>query len=149
MTVGFIFNLQGDKVLLIQKKRPEWQKGKYNGIGGHLTDLEDQYSSFRECFIREVKEECGLIMKPDLIKQIGRIFCINKQIVVPIYAYRVESKKAMETIKQLTNEPILWWDTFGLNIADVVPNLMFLVPLAWYCLNQSLLKKGTITLEYD
>ena len=38
--LGFIFNRQKDNVLLVEKKRPEWQKGKWNGIGGKIKENE-------------------------------------------------------------------------------------------------------------
>lgn len=34
-TIGFI--TCGEKVLLMQKNRPAWQKGKFNGIGGKIN----------------------------------------------------------------------------------------------------------------
>jgi 8-oxo-dGTP pyrophosphatase MutT (NUDIX family) len=33
---GFLFNKVGDKVALIEKQRPEWQRWHLNGIGGHI-----------------------------------------------------------------------------------------------------------------
>ena len=35
-SLGFVFDLPVEKVLLIEKQRPEWQKGKLNGIGGKI-----------------------------------------------------------------------------------------------------------------
>ena len=149
MTVGFIFTSDGSQVLLIQKKRPEWQKGRYNGIGGHLNTKEEQYFNFEGCFVREVKEECNLTIKPNLVKQIGRIICLREDVIVPIYVYKMGSEEEIMNVQQLTDEPLKWWNPFELKIQSVVPNLMFLVPFAWYCLNQPLLKKGNIILEYD
>lgn len=52
----FIFNEDLDLVLLIQKNRPEWQKGFFNGIGGKFEKNE----TITECTLREIDEECGL-----------------------------------------------------------------------------------------
>ena len=35
-TLGFVFDRDLQHVLLIQKQRPAWQAGKFNGIGGKL-----------------------------------------------------------------------------------------------------------------
>lgn len=55
MVVGFIFNMLGD-VLLVRKARPNWQKGKLNGIGGHVEFNELPIEAMR----RECQEEAGL-----------------------------------------------------------------------------------------
>ena len=54
--VGFLFNPEMDKVVLIEKNRPEWQKGFLNGVGGHIEEGEDPYFTMR----REFVEETGL-----------------------------------------------------------------------------------------
>jgi len=52
-TLGFVFN--GDHCLLIQKNRPDWQKGRLNGIGGKLEPGEYVIPGV----IREIEEETG------------------------------------------------------------------------------------------
>jgi 8-oxo-dGTP diphosphatase len=54
--LGLIFNEPVTKVLLIQKLRPEWQKGRWNGIGGKVEKGE----SPAEAMARENKEESGM-----------------------------------------------------------------------------------------
>lgn len=53
--LGFMFSEDRKKVALIRKKRPEWQAGKLNGIGGHIEFNETPL----ETMIREFKEETG------------------------------------------------------------------------------------------
>lgn len=55
--IGFIFNEDLSEVLLIRKNRPEWQKGRLNGIGGKVEHFD---STLRHACIREVLEESGL-----------------------------------------------------------------------------------------
>lgn len=38
--VGFLFSPCLTQVVLIQKNRPEWQAGKWNGVGGKVEDLD-------------------------------------------------------------------------------------------------------------
>ncbi len=54
--LGFMFDQSKQKVLLIHKKRPEWQNGKLNGLGGknELNELPSQ------AIVREFREESGI-----------------------------------------------------------------------------------------
>lgn len=54
--VGFIFTKDEQHTLLIQKNRPEFQRGKYNGVGGGVQDGETPL----QAMIRECREETGL-----------------------------------------------------------------------------------------
>lgn len=55
--VGFLFSDAKTHVALIKKNKPEWQKGRYNGVGGKIeageTPLEAQ--------VREFEEETGVV----------------------------------------------------------------------------------------
>lgn len=53
--VGFAF--YGTSVLLVRKKNPEWQQGKWNGVGGKMED-EDKLPIIT--MQREFKEEAGI-----------------------------------------------------------------------------------------
>lgn len=53
---GFLFSPDLYNVVLIEKEKPAWQKGKYNGIGGKIEEGE----SALEAMIREFQEEAGL-----------------------------------------------------------------------------------------
>lgn len=54
--LGFLFNLKRNHVLLIEKLKPDWQKGKLNGIGGKIEPCESPHEAMQ----REFKEETGL-----------------------------------------------------------------------------------------
>jgi 8-oxo-dGTP diphosphatase len=54
--VGFAFNPSKTHVLLIEKTHPEWQRGKWNGIGGHIEEGELPL----EAMIREAREETAI-----------------------------------------------------------------------------------------
>lgn len=62
-TLVFIFNPNLDKVWLIKKESPEWQRGLLNGLGGKTEGEESPI----DCAIRELQEESGLIKK-DLVE---------------------------------------------------------------------------------
>lgn len=52
-TLGFLFNFDWSRIALIRKTKPDWQRGKLNGIGGHVEENENP----DECMRREFKEE--------------------------------------------------------------------------------------------
>lgn len=55
--IGFLFSPSLDRVILIRKKRPEWQAEKWNAPGGKVETGE----SFIEAVAREFHEETGLL----------------------------------------------------------------------------------------
>lgn len=57
--LGFAFDETYDRVVLIRKNKPEWQRGKLNGVGGKIEDFD---SSPHDAMIREFKEETGLLI---------------------------------------------------------------------------------------
>ncbi|WP_034343629.1 NUDIX hydrolase [Deinococcus misasensis] len=56
--LGFLFDVDGSQVALIHKNRPEWQKGRLNGIGGKIEWGEHPL----EAMVREFQEETGLYL---------------------------------------------------------------------------------------
>src|SRR5687767_15783507 len=53
---GFLFDPERTQVLLIRKRRPAWQAGKLNGVGGKMEGQETALDAMR----RECVEETGL-----------------------------------------------------------------------------------------
>ena len=56
---GFLFSPDRERVLLIRKRRPAWQAGKLNGIGGKVEAGE----TLPEAMIREFREEAALTVR--------------------------------------------------------------------------------------
>src|SRR4051794_33252789 len=53
---GFLFSPDRTRVLLIRKRRPAWQAGKLNGLGGKIEAGETPLEAMR----REFREEAGV-----------------------------------------------------------------------------------------
>jgi 8-oxo-dGTP diphosphatase len=53
---GFLFSRDRGRVLLIRKRRPAWQAGKLNGLGGKIEPGETALDAMR----REFREEAGV-----------------------------------------------------------------------------------------
>jgi len=127
-TVGFLFTKDKREVMLVHKNRPGWQKGLYNGIGGHIDDGETPL----ECMIREFKEEADLDIKD------WQEFCIltdNKEWRVHFFR-SFDSDDKFNLYNSNTDEmivPCLFRkDEYdGILLPDnVVPNLKWMIPMA-------------------
>jgi 8-oxo-dGTP diphosphatase len=124
--LGFCFSENEEKVLLIEKNRPNWQKGQFNGIGGHIEDNEAPHDAMK----REFSEETGILI--DEWKILGRIgnhlWCV--------YIYYSKSDKLFEA-KTMTDEEIKIINVLDINNFPVISNLKWLIPI---CLDK---------IEYD
>lgn len=99
--LGFAFNSSLTRVALIQKNRPEWQKGKLNGIGGHVEDGETAI----EAMVREFREECGIVTNENdwtnFLTMEGEDFIVH--------VYKIVTKDVW-AVKTLTDEIIDLYD---------------------------------------
>lgn len=118
--LGFIFNSDYSEVLLIQKNRPDWQKGKLNGIGGHLEEGENA----RSAVSREVHEESSLLILSDNWSYVIDAEWENGEMSV----FTVRYEKDMKDAKSMTDEVVGWFDLFQLP-ENVIPNLQWMIPL--------------------
>lgn len=66
--VGFAFDQHGS-VALIHKERPSWQKGRWNGLGGHIEEGE----TGSEAMAREFLEETGMSTAPSDWRHAGQL----------------------------------------------------------------------------
>jgi 8-oxo-dGTP diphosphatase len=119
--VGFYYSWDDRKLLLIQKKRPEWQQGKYNGVGGHIEKGEKPIEAMR----REFREETGL----DLSESRWHNFAIvgGKDWEVHFYEANRDPKEDMP--KTMTDEYVEFFDVDHIPEA-VIPNLRWLIPMS-------------------
>lgn len=81
--VGFAFDQYG-AVALINKNKPAWQKGKWNGVGGHIEPTDP---STRYAIAREFHEETAMYTQPEQWRHVGR--SIESDAVVQIFTARV------------------------------------------------------------
>jgi 8-oxo-dGTP diphosphatase len=123
--VGFAFNTYDHQVALIRKNRPKWQAGKLNGIGGHIEPGEWPI----DAMVREFQEETGLTTLPADWKH----FVTMKFPEATIYFYKAWLPSLiLEKLKTTTDEVIVKIDYRELGQMGVIPNLLWLVPLATY-----------------
>ena len=120
MVAGFLFSENRKKVVMICKRRPPWQFGRLNGVGGHVEAGETPETAM----YREFREETGALLAPGDWKS----FC-----VISGRDFRVECFKAFRDriIESMTDERVLWLPVSDLlSRKDVIPNVRWLLLLA-------------------
>jgi len=116
--VGFLFSVSGTFVALIEKQKPEWQKGKLNGIGGKIEEGESQRAAMR----REFEEETGAYVGD------WRQFAILNHSGNTVYCF--VATQTDQELKTMTGEKVDWYYVKDIDQQPVIGNLKWLIPLA-------------------
>ena len=126
--VGLLFNANEDDVLLIRKKRPDWQAGFLNGIGGHIQENESPKAAMQREFFEEAGAEIDshkwnrfVTMKgPDFVCHFFR------------HILDEETDAVIDHIYSKTDEKVAWYSLDKIKTEEVVvvENLNWLLPLA-------------------
>lgn len=115
--VGFLFSGNLRRVVLIEKQRPEWQRGRLNGVGGKIEPGETPIEAMR----REFREEAGADVDG------WRQFCELRFKAGTIYFFRAVNNA---DIKTMEDERVDWYHTWEVPNLATLPNLRWLVPMA-------------------
>jgi 8-oxo-dGTP diphosphatase len=124
---GFMFSEDMQKVALIRKLKPDWQKGLLNGIGGKVEPGESVF----EAVIREFKEETSLATMGAEWEYFAHL--IGKDFVgEPFDVSFFTSKGDLSRLRSVTEEKI---EILGINSItflrkDMVENIPWLIGLA-------------------
>lgn len=138
-TVGFVFDKNLQKVLLVHKLSPPWQKGKLNGLGGKKEFGEKSI----DCIVREVKEEASVTISKKNWIYIGRIQ--EGESLVDFYITKTNHP---HNFKSVEKEKVEWFNLKELP-ANIMPNLTWLIPFAVDKFRNSNLKNFTVNYEKD
>jgi len=111
----------GTKVMLIKKERPAWQKGRMNGIGGHIEEGETAL----EAMIREFREETGVHLETwtEYCTLKGEEFILH---VFMAYA----PMEILEQCTSMTDEEVMLIPIALIQHHSPLPNLKWLIPMA-------------------
>jgi 8-oxo-dGTP diphosphatase len=130
---GFAFSC--NRVALILKQRPSWQRGRYNGIGGHVEDGE----SPRQAMAREFAEETAL----QTYESDWKKFCTLRgqrddghynvhffyaELTVP--AIGKLPAGGLPVLTKTTDELPMWLPLGAVTINNCMVNLTWLIPMA-------------------
>jgi len=121
--VGFAFDKNRQRVALILKGRPEWQRGRLNGIGGKVEPGE----AFIDAMVREFREESGYHTVPADWQHIHTMESDNS--VIQVYRTDLDS---LDRLQSMTDEDIYTIDVEDFNTLykKGVPNIIWLVHYA-------------------
>ena len=116
--VGFLFSEDMNQVILIKKKRPDWQNGKYNGVGGHIEENETP----KEAMIREYEEEAG-----KRVEEWTHYVTLENTGWKVYFFFAVDNTAFLES-ETKTDEDI--FRAISTNLpTNVIPNLRWLIPI--------------------
>lgn len=119
--LGFAFDLETKRVALIRKKRPDWQAGKWNGIGGHREGAEQPV----EAMVREFEEETGVKThvvqwrKVGWMRDLGRWNC---------HVFTM-SEKLTDRVKTITDEQVMLHSVSAVRDLPCIENVPALLEL--------------------
>lgn len=133
---GFYFSHDLKFVLLIRKAKPEWQRGKLNGIGGKIDYIDGRLESPNLAMIREFYEETGISTTiTDWTK-----FCVLSCKSSRIYFYALQSEYltgadllqfvGLAKDADPSNPEIIEVRAVGYLGGAYIPNLDWLIPMA-------------------
>lgn len=115
-----IYPHHNERVMLIRKQRPDWQKGKLNLVGGKVesTDLD-----FESAAKREFREETGLDILN--LEKYGAIQ--GEWGRVHVFAGYI---KGDDLPISLNDESVYWYErNLVLSCPSLIPNLKVIIPL--------------------
>jgi len=128
---GFLFNGDFTNVLLIRKKRPEWQAGLLNGVGGKVEDGETPYAAMEREFMEETGQFVGAW------KHFGKMKgftagCYSKSFKVDYFGLQMDNISGFEDFVSQTDEllEVIAVERLTPTRKDVVENVPWLVGLA-------------------
>lgn len=132
--LGFMFSPALDRVVLIQKQRPAWQRGKFNGVGGHIENGEED----RAAMVREYLEETGVTTIEDEWSK----FCAIRGNHFSVECFCGVGDVGL--VESMTDEQVAVQYTH--TIEGCIHNLSWLIPLAIDHLKTG--KQTTVTAHY-
>jgi 8-oxo-dGTP diphosphatase len=125
--VGFLFNLELTRVALIAKKKPAWQFGFLNGIGGSIEENESAAAAMS----REFEEEAGVYIPMHKWREFALLGCFNgaKEETARVTFFTATSR-ALEHVETRTKEEVVVIPISILPYTRHIPNLAWLIPMA-------------------
>lgn len=127
--VGFLFWF--DQVLLIRKARPAWQRGKLNGIGGHVEPGETYAQAMEREFVEETQINKPIQWEHFVTLRGNRSQHPAGPFEIAFYRAATFDRPPEDGSGDAATERTELHPALALS-RDVLPNLRWLVPLAYY-----------------
>jgi ADP-ribose pyrophosphatase YjhB (NUDIX family) len=131
-TLGFIFDRTYRSVLLVHKKKPEWQCNKLNGVGGKV----ERGETLAACISRETREEVCLDIDEAFWVPLGTIVRTKERDRGSVAIFGAQFMGNKRTARRGDHEKIGWYRVGALP-TNVLSNAHWLIPLARETLQQA------------
>jgi 8-oxo-dGTP diphosphatase len=144
MVAGFLFSYDKKYVMLVQKKKPEWQKGKFNAIGGHVNDRETPEKAMQRTFEKEAGIETLLINWEHDVTLTSNSWHVDFYHTFSDAPFEGKRHSALLLHSESRKESIYLCEVNEVvTLSDmIVSNLQWLIPI---CLDKTLIKPINIT----
>lgn len=126
--LGFAFSANKKEIVLIEKQKPDWQKGKLNGVGGKVEPNEVPYLAM----VREFEEETGVKTSISDWDLFGEMVFDNDIMggEAIVYLFRMFNDIIDNCTTKETEEVLRVNTDTVLNAFNCMHNLPILIPLA-------------------
>src|SRR4051812_14470708 len=122
---GFLFSQDRARVLLIRKRRPAWQAGKLNGLGGKIEPGETPHQAMR----REFREEAGADLAEERWQHVLTLSGDDDAGAGQKWAgHFFRAFGDVDAVRAMTDEQLEVHDALLLP-EGVIPNLRWMIPL--------------------
>lgn len=143
--LGFAFDLADNSVALIEKKRPDWQKGHWNGLGGHIEEGESPHAAM----VREFLEEANIKTHQAQWRLAGKLFASDAWEVF-VFTAREQLNGRIERamrFNQRKDERVVMYKEHERKHLPLLPNIEALIALC--CVKHDHMRTiPTFTLDY-
>ena len=132
--VGLVFGNgfpYDNRVALIRKKRPKWQEGFLNGVGGKIEEGETPHAAMA----REAKEEFDLDSEPEDWQ--SEVVMHGPDWCVWFFSIRTD----LDKLKTMTDEELVIVSMDSLQEEKAIMNIYWLVP---FCADEFIDRPATI-----
>ncbi len=122
--VGFLFDEKKQRVVVIKKNKPDWQKGKLNGVGGKIEPGELASVAMKREFLEEagieIENWTEFLIVQDFNEEYYKMF-VYKATATTAQLKKIESKTDEEvTIINIRDIPML----------NTIQNLNWMIQMA-------------------
>ncbi|MCK5607684.1 NUDIX domain-containing protein [Candidatus Pacearchaeota archaeon] len=121
MVLGFLFSPDCKEVILIRKKRPKWQAGYLNGVGGRVEVGETPLHAMR----REFREETGIDI--ETWQRAMQFTC--KGGTVFVYKAITQENDTLWQAESRTDETVDIFSVTDIHGKRVLDNIRWMVPM--------------------
>lgn len=111
-----------NKVLVVEKHRPAWQKGRLNLVGGKIEPAETP----EQAVIRELQEETGFTDIQD-VREMGRIVD-HSEVIHCMFAYLASGSEIRPRECETERPQWVLWSSLQED-PRLIPNLRVIIPL--------------------